>query len=171
MARNDVSVMMENVQLIFRNFAGAATQFTPAGDRKFSIRLNQEDFEQLEADGWPVKFRQPKNEDYGDEPLYHLPVSLKYRNRKGEPIRPPVVVMITSRGRTRLDEEDLILLDNAAIETVDLMIRQVPWEVNGKTGIKAYLQSIYVTIHEDELERKYSDLDEVSAPPVRNYER
>jgi hypothetical protein len=32
--------------------------------------------------------------------------------------------------------------------------------VNNKSGIKAYLQSIYVTIEEDALEKKYSELEQ-----------
>lgn len=157
--REDVTLTMEGVQIIYRNFAGAATPFAPAGDRKFSVRLDEENYLRMQEYGWPVKMRLPKEE--GDDPLFHLPVTLKYRNRRGEAIRPPVVVMVTSRGRTRLEEEDVKMLDTAAITNVDLIVRQVPWEVNGKTGIKAYLRSIYVTIEEDELEKKYADLDEV----------
>jgi hypothetical protein len=68
-------------------------------------------------------------------------------------------VLITSRGRTNLDENAVEMLDWADILNVDLMVRPYEWNVNGKTGIKAYLQSIYVTIQEDELERKYSELN------------
>ena len=64
--------------------------------------------------------------------------------------------MITSSARTPLDEDSVEVLDWADIRTADLIARAYTWEVNGKTGIKAYLQSLFVTIEEDALERKYS---------------
>ena len=69
--------------------------------------------------------------------------------------------MITSRGRTTLKEDECELLDWADITTADLIVRPYEWAVNGKTGIKAYLQSIFVTIQEDALELKYADLDDI----------
>ena len=64
--------------------------------------------------------------------------------------------MITSTSRTVISEEDVEVLDWAEIGNADLIARAYNWEVNGKTGIKAYLQSLYITIQEDALERKYS---------------
>jgi hypothetical protein len=68
--------------------------------------------------------------------------------------------MVTSRGRTNLGEAEVDLLDWADITNVDLIVRPYEWTVSGKSGIKAYLQAIYVTIEEDALELKYADLDQ-----------
>ena len=67
--------------------------------------------------------------------------------------------MITSRGRTNLDEGQVETLDWVDILNVDLIVRPYEWTVNGKSGVKAYLQSIYVTIEEDPLEIKYGELE------------
>jgi hypothetical protein len=68
--------------------------------------------------------------------------------------------MITSRGRTHLDESSVETLDWVDILNVDLIVRPYEWNVNGRGGIKAYLQSLYVTIEEDPLEIKYSELEQ-----------
>jgi hypothetical protein len=44
-----------------------------------------------------------------------------------------------------------------------MILRPFTWSVSGKGGIKAYLQSMFVTITEDALERKYGDLETLPA--------
>ena len=75
----------------------------------------------------------------GDTPFMYLPVKVKFNDRG------PSVYLRTGRVQNRLEEEDIGRLDRIDIIGVDLDIRPYDWEVNGKTGRTAYLQSICVT--------------------------
>lgn len=55
--------------------------------------------------------------------------------------------------------ENVTKLYRLGLEDVDLTINPSEWEVNGKTGIKAYLKTMYVTIEEDEWAAKYAELE------------
>lgn len=151
MAYDDKNVTMEGVRIIFRNFSGKEGQYNREGDRNFAVLLDEKTAKAMEKDGFNIKVLQPREE--GDEPQPYLPVAVNFKGR------PPRVVMITSRGRTNLDEESVGALDYADIINVDLIVRPYEWAVSGKSGVKAYLQSIYVTIQEDALELKYADLN------------
>ena len=154
MARNDGTVVMEGVRIIFRNFAGKESDFNREGDRNFCVLLDDTIANVMLEDGWNVKRLRP-DEDEGEDALgqAYLPVKLKYD--KG---RPPKVVQITTRGQTALGEDEIEMLDWVDVLNVDLIIRPYHYNVNGKTGISAYLQSMYITIEEDELERKYAEM-------------
>lgn len=144
--------MFENVRIIFKNFAGEQTQYNRAGDRNFCVVIEDLDVAQkMRDDGWNIKYLPPLDED-GEETAY-LPVAVSFANQ------PPTIVLLSSRGRTQLDESTISTLDHADIENVDLIVNPYNWEVNGKSGVKAYVKSMYVTIHEDALARKYSVLD------------
>lgn len=155
-------VLLEGVDIMFRNFTGKAGEFNQEGDRNFAVILPGDVVDKLVDDGWNVRFRDPREE--GDEPIAYLSIKVSYRNR------PPKVAMITERGRTMLDEGTVSLLDWVDIQTVDMFINPYRWEKAGKTGISAYLDSIYVTINEDVLEKKYNTLPVDSAVPTRTDE-
>lgn len=154
MAEDRNTVLMENVRIIFRNFAGKEGQYNREGDRNFGVILPDDVAERMLVDGWNVKYLKPREDDEDETETPWLSVSVNYD--KG---RPPKVMLVTDRGRTALDADTVEMLDWADITNVDLIVRPYAWDVNGNTGIKAYLQSMYVTIEEDELERKYSELD------------
>jgi hypothetical protein len=153
MPAQDNTVLMEGVRIIFRNFAGKEGQYNREGDRNFAVLLDEKVAKAMDEDGWNVKWLRPRSEEEGEEPQAYLPISVNFKGR------PPRVVMITSRGRTNLDEDTVESLDWADIINVDLIVRPYEWVVNDKSGIKAYLQALYVTIEEDPLEIKYGELD------------
>jgi len=150
----DNTVLMEGVRIIFRNFSGKEGQYNREGDRNFAVLLDDATANAMAEDSWNIKWLKPREDDEDDTPQAYLPVSLNFKGR------PPRIVLITSRGRTNLDEDSVDMLDWADIINVDLIVRPYEWTVNEKSGIKAYLQSIYVTIEEDPLEMKYNQLDQ-----------
>jgi hypothetical protein len=140
--------MIEDARILFRNFSGREDKYNREGDRNFAVVLPDEVAEQMIQDGWNVRFLDAREE--GDEPTAYISVAVNFNNR------PPRIVLLTSTTRTQLDERMVEVLDWADIKTADLIARGYDWSVNGKTGTKAYLQSLFVTIEEDALERKYA---------------
>lgn len=146
--------MIEDARILFRNFSGREDKYNREGDRNFAVVLPVDVAEQMLQDGWNVRYLEPREE--GDEPTAYISVSVNFNNR------PPRVVLLTSTTRTQLDEKSVEVLDWSDIKTADLIARGYDWNVNGKSGTKAYLQSLFVTIEEDALERKYAVHGEIS---------
>lgn len=149
---NDNAVLMEGVQITFRNFAGKEGQYNREGDRNFAVLLDDKVAQDMAADGWNIKYLKPREDDEDPHEQAYLQVTVSFKGR------PPQVVLITSRGKSTLTEDEIEVLDWADIRNVDMYVRPYEWSVGGRSGVKAYLKSMYVTIEEDELEQKYADL-------------
>lgn len=145
-----MTFMVEDARLIFRNFSGEEGRFNKAGEKTFCVVLDPGVAEQMAKDGWAVKTLKPREDEDEEVGTPYIQVKVNFKNR------PPRIVVITESARTTLNESMVGTLDWADIITVDLIARAYEWEVGGKTGIAAYLQSMYVTIEEDALERKYA---------------
>jgi len=152
MARKD-DVTMEGVQIRIRNFSGKEGQFNNKGERNFLVLLNDDVATQMKADGWNVKYLKPRDDDDQPQPFLKIKVNFNSEPR-------PRLVLVTSRNKTTLDEEDMPMLDWAVLTNVDLIVNPYHYDFNGKQGITAYLRSGYFTIEEDELEMKYAEVPE-----------
>lgn len=154
MAEAQNVVVMEGVRLVFRNFTGKEGQYNQEGARNFGVILPDDVAAAMERDGWNVKYLQPREAEEEEETTPWLPVKINYRRG-----RPPQIYMVTSRGKTLMTEDTVEQLDWADITNVDLIARPFNYDVSGRTGVAAYVQSMYVTIEEDPLQRKYAELD------------
>lgn len=145
------NITIRNAELLFRNFSGRSTQFTPEGRRSFSVLIDDGHFaNSLIADGWNIKPLKPRDDN--DPPRWQLPVAVFFGKY------PPMITMISGNTKTLLGENDVGLLDWADITKVGLIIRPREYDAAGRHGVKAYLKTMYVTVQEDELAKEYADI-------------
>jgi hypothetical protein len=157
---NTGQVVIEDAQIVFRNFQGEEGQFNRKGDRNFCVIIPSKDVvDQMIEDKWNVK--QLKSRDGGETPGdYYLQVSVGFGHR------PPNLFLISTKGRTRLTEDECDVLDWVDIAKADIIINPYNWLIKstGATGVKAYLKSLVITLNEDYLELKYSDIPDANGP-------
>lgn len=143
-------LQIDDARIIYRNFSGAPNKFNREGDRNFAVVIpDQELADALINDGWNVKIKPPREE--GEDPFMYLPVKIKFTDRG------PIAYLRSGKAMTTLNEDTIGCIDDVDILSVDLDIRPYDWEVSGKTGRTAYLQSICVTQKIDRFAAKYSE--------------
>lgn len=157
MERNN-KLAIDNARIIFKNFTGKDDKFGREGDRSFSIVIEDDALaEQLANDGWNVKPLTPRDPD--EKVNHFIKVKISFR------VRPPKIWLLTNHKRTLLDEDTIATLQYARIENADVVVSPWRWEVNGKTGIAAYLETLYVKIEDDPFSDKYADYESSDEVP------
>lgn len=130
-------VEFDGVRIIFKNLRGEGTKYNREGERNFAIRIYDEDIANaLKEHGWNVRIKPPRDEE--EEPFMYLPVKVKF-NERG-----PHIYLVSGRARTKLNKDTVAMIDDIDIDHVNLDIRPYDWEVQGKNGRTAYLQSMEV---------------------------
>lgn len=161
---------INDARIIFRNFRGAADRFNKEGDRNFALviaggtlddgkkvsELTAEEMaDRLIKDeneygaGWNVKIKPPKEE--GDSAFIYLPVKVKF-NRRG-----PAIYLDSGYNRVKLEEDNVDMLDDIDIISVDLDIRPYDDEINGRPFRSAYLQSMLVRHEIDRFAARFAE--------------
>lgn len=149
MAKVDNHIFLENVpgsSIHFANFSGIERPpFNPKGKRNFAVDILDEELaKQLFNDGWNVKFSEPDEDGVAYPP--RLTVQISYKNESLQ----PKVMMEQAGNKVYLNEETIGDLDNMEIINVKAIeIRPYNWEVNGNTGVTAYLDKMRVEVARD----------------------
>lgn len=153
------NINIEGATIVCRNFQGKGGKYNNSGNRNFGVLLDDELAEDLQKDGWKVKYFKPRPDDPEQHAQAWLSVKVKFEKF------PPIAVLITSKGKKRLTEETIGQLDWTRIENCDLIIRpyNYPASETIPAGVAAYLKAIYVTVQEDDFEAKYADIPDLDA--------
>ena len=139
---------VDDARICYLNFSGVGTKFNREGDRNFALIIPDTELaDMLTNNGWNVKIKPPRDED--DTPFMFMPVKIKF-NANG-----PAAYLKSGASVTRLNEDTIGMLDDISIASVSMDIRPYDWEVNGKSGRTAYLQSIEVIQRIDRFGAKY----------------
>ena len=146
------NINIEGATIIWKNFSGERDKFNP-GKRGFSVVIDDTVMaNELKQEGWNVKERPLQEGADPSEQEWTLPVKLNM-NRYTQ------VWLIVGNHKTLLNEDTVAQLDVVDIVNCDISIRPYEWEMSGRTGITAYVDSMYVTIRENKFAEKYADLD------------
>lgn len=150
MAERMNKLVIDNARLIFKNFSGKGDNYNREGDRNFAVIVDDPNAaKDLANAGWNVRPLISKDPD--EEPTHYIKVKVSFK------VRAPKVRLLSNHKQVFLNENTISSLDFAKIEECGVVISPYMWEVNGKRGISAYLDSMYAKIEDDPFASKYAD--------------
>lgn len=149
----------EDAQIMFRNFSGRPTPYNAeGGKRDFCIRIDDEArAEDLKSKGWYVK--EYLDRETGEVVFWYLRVSVSYRFSAPEIYQ----VVPGTNNMVALTESTVGNLDHADIESCDIRVTPSVWNMNGRSGVKAYLQEMTVVPRPSRIAQKYQNYRVVNA--------
>lgn len=143
-------LQIDNARITFKNFKGEGGPYNREGDRNFAVIIPDQDVvDALRQEGWNVKIKPPREE--GEDSFMYLPVKVKF-NANG-----PHVYIRSGRAVNKIEEDEIGVVDDLSISYVNLDIRPYDWDINGKTGRTAYLQSMEIIQNIDRFAARYAE--------------
>ncbi|MDR2395828.1 MAG: hypothetical protein LBD57_04445 [Endomicrobium sp.] len=134
------NIVLENPKFIYKNFSGKVTQHNVKGMRNFCVILNQETVDAISKDGWHIKYLKNYKED-GLIPYLKVSINYNYINK-------PEIIVLSSDGKTILNEDNIGILDKVEIKNSKLIIRSYTYDKglkdNVPANIIAYLKSLEI---------------------------
>lgn len=143
--------------LWYRNMQGTPDDFTPAGNRSFSVAISDELAEELESEGWTCITHKPRSSKDPDSPII-----ARFRIKMNFDSQYPPKVYVASRDgkrRTQVDETwlDDQNIDRRGIEWCDIEVNPYNRTVNNKDWCSAYLSEITIKLKEGAFDYKYEE--------------
>lgn len=145
------NVTIEDCEIRWRNFSGREEKFNPPGSRNFALFLTDEQAADMARLGWNVKYLNPRDDEPTGQAFIKVAVSFDKK--------PPKILLVTTRGKTYLDEESVGSLDWVDIQTADITLNPYEHSFNGG-GVKAYVKTLIIQPVEDYLEMKWDRIIE-----------
>jgi hypothetical protein len=139
---------IEGADVQWKNFTGAKKRYNDLGNRNFCIWLDYETAARYRAEGWNIKVREARPGKEEEDQAY-LEVTVDFSKI------PPTVVLIEGEDSVPLDQMSVEILDTIDIQNADIVIRGSYWEMDERSGIKAWLKAGYFTREEEPFGGKY----------------
>lgn len=154
-------LIIKDAQLLsrpYRNFEGRTGDFNPTGTREFGVIIEDPELaQQMAANLWNVKTitNRDGREFMGGikcngEDLHWIKIKVKYKDKKGERLTPPNIIIRTENNERNYMEDDLKDLDSADLMDIQLKINVDHQVINGKPMTIGYLSAMRATMIDDD---------------------
>lgn len=156
------TLKLEGVKLTWLDFKGQG-KYNKTHAREFHVILDREMAEELEAQGYNIRWPKPFETDeelpegFEDRRLPTMKVTLSRTPNVSRLVRIYTVeegykYRVDTRNNNELDDLDDLGPD---ILYADIVINPYHWEIDGRKGISAYVASLYLILATDEFSHKY----------------
>ncbi len=146
------NISVEGAHLMFCNFEGRKREFNEEGKRNFCLVVSENPTLLQRCNDLGIRVKSYVNKTTGKVDYQYVQIAVRFDNV------PPTIVLIANGYKTVLTESNVAMLDSMDIANVDLVIHPHAWSKYGRSGVKPYLRTMYVTMEEDNFAKKYANI-------------